>query len=111
MRVMDLWDDKDEKLKKKRRKCAKNAAYAIGGGFGLFMVKFLIPDLENMDVEKVKELMNILSGWSVIYGIIVVGFLVKKPERALMINGLLVWMVTPVIVIYVVMQMASAMHG
>lgn len=90
---MSLLDDPEEKLQKKRRKCAKNAAYAIGGAIGLWVLKTIWPEKEG--AEKITEIFAGL-GWCLLaYGLVVLATMMFKREWALHVNALMTWLIVP----------------
>ena len=43
------WDDPEKKLNKKLRNIGRSAAYALGGGVGLLIIKALFPKEDGND--------------------------------------------------------------
>ena len=96
------FEDMSKKKKKKFRRVSKSGFYAIGGGIGLFVIKFIFPNIEGD--EQAKVLFNGLSLWLIIYGGLIVLTLVFKRDWMVRVNTVLVWFVTPAVLIKLFMD-------
>ncbi len=97
-----VWDTPEEKTQKKLRKCTKNAAYAVGGGLGLWLLKAFYPEKEG--AEKITELFTAFGGCLILYGVTVLAVILFKKDWALRINAVLSWIVIPSYVVYLLVN-------
>lgn len=104
---MSVWDDPEKALEKKRFRCGRSAAYAIGGGIGLLFLNMISPNFSVLKAAQVKTLFSILGTWGVVYGLCVFALLLFAKDKALFLNAILVWCVTPCILLYAVLTARS----
>lgn len=90
---MSIFDDPEEKQKKKLRKCAKNAAYAVGGGLGLWFLQAVWPEKEGAEI--ITEVFGGLGWCLLVYGVTVLATIMLRREWALTVNALMTWLVVP----------------
>lgn len=102
---MSVWETPEQTAERKRSKCAKNAAYALGGGVGLLVLNLFLPDFASPGAEKLRGLFPLLSGWMILYGFLALGLILFARDKALILNAVLVWLVTPCVLLYIAMQL------
>ena len=100
-----IWDDPEERRKKKIKKVGKGAASALGGGVALWVFSLLYPQPE--EAKDIAGLLADLSLALILYGIVVLAFILFKEKLALKVNTLLVWLVLPSYVGYLFMNAAQ----
>lgn len=103
---MSIWNDPEQKREKKQMKCAKNAAFAVGGGVGLWLLSVFYPEKEG--AEHITRLFSDLALCLVVYGLVVLAVLIFRREWALRVNALFTWIVIPS---YVVVSLMNAWGG
>lgn len=87
---MSIWDDPEKTLEKKRFRCERSAAYAIGGRIGLLLLKAFSPEFSVIKADQMKALLSILGTWGIIYGLCVFVLLLFTKGKALFLNNILV---------------------
>lgn len=97
-----MWDDAEDRKKKKIRKAGKNAAMTAGAGVALWIFTYLYP--QNEGSEKVIPLLRDLAPALILYGIAILAALLFKRERALAVYTLLTWLVLPAYAGYLLMS-------
>jgi hypothetical protein len=102
---MGLFDDPEEKLKKKQRKCAKNASYAVGGALGLFGLQALWPEKEGAEV--ITDMFGGLAVCLLVYGLSVLIVMALRRDMALKVNALMTWLVVPIWVAALLVRAAN----
>lgn len=93
----------EEALHRKLFRIGRNAALAVGGGVGLWFVGFLFPD-QGEQVDKIRALMPLLSGWAISYGFLMFAVLLFLRKFAIFLNGCLVWLATPAVLLFALLK-------
>lgn len=94
-----MFGDPEERLKKKLRRCTRNAVLAVGVGVGLFLLKAFYPDQEG--AEHITKLFGTLSLCLIFYGGILLAAIAFKKTLAPPLNTLLTWFAVPSYLLYV----------
>jgi hypothetical protein len=100
---MPAMTEEDDRLRGKLFRIGRSAAFAVGGGLGLWFVGFLFPESSER-ADRLRSLVPLLSGWAIVYGVTVLASLLIRPKAAPAINAGLVWIVTPGILLYGLMS-------
>lgn len=100
--MFDAQGDED-RFRARLFRTGRTAAFAVGGGIGLWFVGFLFPESSER-ADRLRALVPLLSGWAIVYGLIVLGTLMVRPKAAPALNAFLVWIATPAVLIYAVMK-------
>lgn len=96
------WDDPEEKLNKKLRKIGRNAAYGIGGGIGLLLIKMFFPKEDGH--EKITDIMGDLILMLFVYGAVLLLAIIFKKKLAPLIAMLMTWVIVPSWLAYLFMN-------
>lgn len=102
---MKPWDDPEEKLNKKIRKVGRSAAYAIGGGLGLFIIKVLFPKEEGH--EKITDMIGDIVTVLIVYGAVLLLSVIFKKKLAPLVASIMTWLIVPSWLIYLFMNASS----
>ncbi|MFK7839470.1 MAG: hypothetical protein AB8B83_03990 [Bdellovibrionales bacterium] len=100
------WDDPEEKLNKKIRKIARNAAYSIGAAIGIFLIAAIYPKEDGS--ETISKVMNEFSTVMAVYAAILLGSIILKKKYAPIISTLMTWVIMPTWIGYLVLQYANS---
>ncbi|HBR67861.1 MAG TPA: hypothetical protein DEA55_00605 [Rhodospirillaceae bacterium] len=94
-----MFGDPEERLKKKLRRCTRNAVLAVGIGIGLLLLKTFYPDQEG--AEHITKLFGTISLCLIFYGGALLAAIIFKRAWAPPLNTLLTWFVVPSYLLYV----------
>lgn len=108
---MDIWDDREERERKKRRRIMRHAAHAIGGAVGLFFLKFIIPEVAGVSADVVQGQLTLLALWSLFYGLSMAALFAFRQQAVMPVNAFMVWIATPCVIGYAVLQLLGARGG
>lgn len=93
-----MWDDPEERLNKKISKAARNGAFSVGGGVGLFFMGMLYPHEEGAD--HIATLFSNLSVVMIFYGVVMLATVMFKRKLVPPVNFVMTWFVLPTLVLF-----------
>jgi hypothetical protein len=93
-----MWNDPEERLNKKVRKAARNGAFAIGGGVGLFFMGMLYPHEEGAD--HIARLFSNLALVMILYGAVMLATVMFRRRLVPPMNFLMTWLVLPTLILF-----------
>ncbi|MGB4057916.1 MAG: hypothetical protein WBK77_07515 [Alphaproteobacteria bacterium] len=88
-----MFEDPEQRQNRKIRKIARNGAFALGGGVGLWFMNALYP--YEKEAENMASLFGYVAMLLIAYGIIVLPCIIFKRKLAVPVNALMVWLVLP----------------
>ena len=94
-----MWDDPEKRQEKRLFRIGKNAAYAIGGGLGSWFMGLVYPHTE--EGNRIAAMFGPLGWLLIIYGVIMLAFLVLKKNFAPAANFLFIAFVIPAGLFYI----------
>lgn len=97
-----MFGDPEEKREKKIRKIMRNAAFAVGGGVGLWLLNALYP--YEKEAENMARLFGSIAGVLIAYGLVMVGVVMVKRKLAIPVNLFMIWIVLPTVVLMLFMK-------
>lgn len=93
-----MWDDPEQRLNKKVRRVARNGAFSIGGGVGLFFMGMLYPHEDG--ANHIARLFNNLALVMILYGVVMLATVMFKRRLVPPMNLVMTWLVLPTLVLF-----------
>ncbi len=94
-----FFEDPEAKRNKKINKVARNGAYALGVGVGLWFMNALYP--YEKEAENIASLFGYIALVLLVYGLISLATVMFKRNIAIPVNMLMVWLVLPTAIIMI----------
>lgn len=99
--------DIDERTERKRRRMARNAAWALGLGVGLLVARVIAPLIMGEGADQANRAFMSFGLTLIVYGAVQIFCLVFLKKKALLAGGVLTYLVMPAVLIKLVMDLSG----
>lgn len=97
-----MWQDTEQRLNKKVRKAARNGAFSVGGGIGLWFMGMLYPHEEG--ANHIASLFTNLAMVTILYGGVMLATVLFKRKLVPPMNTVMTWFVLPTLILFLFSQ-------
>lgn len=97
-----MWEDAEQRLNKKVRKAARNGAFSVGGGVGLWFMGMLYPHEEG--ANHIASLFTNLAMVMILYGIVMLATVMFRRKLVPSMNLVMTWFVLPTLILFLFSQ-------